>query len=1038
MASRNTASLFSFEVAVKTVFLKRAVVCRVPSISVRFLDYPHLELNLITDDELKKVKEYVANNPESTVRTPQILELQYSTGTYSFTQGKSCLIKTKLSELEEKLCEMPVYVMLLDVLPNISKLVASFALSLESTIRNIVRDVSETGIEVPSAQGERDVFPLYNLMGDKVGEMEMGVRLTSLGIMMLEHVSGISEPVPMNIENAPNVEHRNNVSSPKSKNDKASSPIPMSEVSINERSLVSGSLKSNRNNGNKENIKSNKVNFKEHSNISETTQTIKQKMLSKYVQIPTKPAQEALSSTENIFCPPALYYDRNSDAMERNFYQKQQRALSHKMQYKAETSLTMSDLESDEKEEIIIPSSVIYKSPSLHNKRFSSSHATQTEKTMPAGMSATLGNFPILKALVEEVVRLGLNEPRASDEPILENAKKELSSRPAQTKKPFKPFLAGSKTITRQPDKKQPLRFGLTNSMRLRMAMNKATIREREQYAEIPQEKSFRSSTKAAKKSKLGQTYTVKHKSALHSKRARMVNTACGPDSSMYRRMPPKDVRQQTVYLGRMAGYEEATDLDVPSMGHLTSESRYEASREKDDEKVNDGIEDLMIVKELGTPRAHSRQSQRSIEIHLPTASTEFTLGKDDEDADWESTFSDKEKLIKKNKIEREKIEKVGFYSPPESSNEKLLSEPKNEESTAESDDKFGATEASASEQYKYSDDFEDDKTWSATRTPSAVTPINSTMIIKEEDEEEEESTKGKDEPIPPFQSKSFDSTITTTRTSDFTDSYGEEIIKQIGDLRSASGQKLTSSDEGVDSSSISKGSIVTALMKKKPETSEMKVGKIIVPGPIPSDSPVIQSINTESGSTEQFPMPEKHSLTAKSSHHLKKKTQKKEVHLPKTIKEAPTSSKRSSNHPPPPKPSRMTPSPPSTRRFSPISSPESSKERMRRMYHHPGRRNRPTSSGSGSSDFEKPVSPIRRSDSVSSYQPSEISDISNVRLSEDLENLSDILSEETNSQSSAKYIRKTSKNKNLPSDGPKTYFGKPKLDPNTKLGYTT
>nr|XP_039248034.1 uncharacterized protein LOC120325922 [Styela clava] len=1028
MATSETASLFSFEVAVKTVFLKRAVVCRVPSISVRLLDYPPLDLNLITDDELQKVKDYVENNPDSTIKTPQILELQYSTGTYSFTNGKSCLIKMKITELGESLCSIPVYVMLMDVLPKTPRLVASFALSLENAIRKIVRNVSETGIEVPSADGERDVFPLYNLMGNKVGEMEMGVRLTSLGVMMLQHVSGISEPIKL--ENSPIISKKS-LSTSKKINDRASSPI--FDIHAPEKSQVTKSIKFD-DDGNKENVKSYKVNnSKEKLLSSEATQTSKRNMPLKYVQIPIQPTREALGSTENIFCPPALYYDRNSDDIERSYYKKQKQAILHKVQYRPETSLTMSDLDNNERNKIIIPSSVVYKSPSRNG--FVSSHATQTEKGVSAGISSSLNDFPILRALVEEVVRLGLNESKPPETPVPNVQDMKKTTLPVQTKKSVKPFLAGSKTIKRQPDRKQPLKFGLTNSMRLRMAMNKTTIRERDQYVFTPERKPLRSSMKSVKQSNLGQTYTIKQQFAAGSKHVKMITTASGPDSSMYRRMPAPNVQQQTVYLGRMAGYEEATDMDVPSMGHLTSESRYEQSLDKDEKEVDVGIEDLMIVKDLGTPRAHSRQSQRSIEIHLPTASTEFTLGKDDDDADWESTSSDKEKLFKKNKIEEEE-EEAGFHTPPEYPNEQLKDE-RYMKLAMETDEKQAASDVSVSERYRYSDDFEDDKTWSANRTPSALTPINSTMIIKEEDEEEEEeSTEEKRKPIAPFPSKSFDSTITTTRTSDFTDSYGEEIIKQVGELRSASAQRLTtSSDDAIDTSSVSKGSIVTALMKKKSDPRDVKVGNITVPGPIPSDSPIIQSINTESGSTEQFPLPEKHSLTSKSTKHSKKKSLKKEVHLPKTIKEPP-SSKRGINQPPPPKPSRMTPSPPSTRRFSPISSPESSRERIRRIYHHPGRKTRPTSSGSGSSDFEKPVSPIRRSDSVSSYQPSDISDISNVRMSEDLENLSDILSEETDSQSGARYIQKPKID--MPSDGPKTYYGKPKLDPNTKLGYTT
>lgn len=437
-----------------------------------------------------------------------------------------------------------------------------------------------------------------------------------------------------------------------------------------------------------------------------------------------------------------------------------------------------------------------------------------------------------------------------------------------------------------------------------------------------------------------------------------------------------------------ITGYEEGTDLDVPSIDHATPEV--------DD----DYIEDLMIVKDLATPRAHSRQSQRSIEIHLPTASTEFTIGKDD-DPDWASTFSDKEKLYEKY---RNKV--VSDEDDPEIHTPSGSLEASRPESVTQVHKKVVTISQSleksdlGSDMYKYSDDFEDDKTWSANRTPTAVTPVASSLVVNEDELLHQDSLDN--------------NAVGTTNLTSIDHSYSSFPHK--------------SSDDAATSSE-SNGSVVTARttnsLNGKKRT--IKYGTTSVPEPIQCDSPVTQSIDTEKGD-RGFPDPSQISLTGKPSKKVETKEFKRDQ-IPKGSGDI--TGRAQKRDAPLPKPSRFTPSPP-TSRHSPMSSLESSRDKLRRVFRHPGRHHRHASSESFSSDFENPVSPVRRSDSVSSYVPSDLSEISNVRMSEDL---SDILSEDT--EDSQDESRSVKKKNYMPKDGPKTYFGMPKLDPSNKLAYT-
>lgn len=536
--SGENESLFSLEVAVKTIFLKQAIVCRVPKVSVKMLDYPPMELNLFTDDEFVKIKEIIEKEPETVAQSPQIMQFQHSTGTYVFTQGKSMLIKERLSQLEEQLLNIPIYIMIVDVLPSIPKLVASFALSLEGSIRKIVQSVSLNGIEFPCAHGERDIFPLYNLMGSKVGEAEMGVRLSSLGVNMLDHVSTIAKPQAHHPQ--PAVPFPMNCGAPHKVPKKTE---PFSDV----KDFKFEKPVNSKGDDNKENVGKSKILMK-----SGCTQTAFPKMISKSVQYPIFQSEDVLAN-ENVYCPPALYYDKRSEALENELYLKQH-IINAEAPHQHAQSITIADLQAYSPRKIRPPGSSIKFTPSQSQREKKDHVLHREEDRAPHDAASALADFPILKALVEEVTRLGCKEVSQPPKSKQKVEIKRVEDKRKTPKRGAKPKLAAlHKLSAKAPEPKGPLKFGLTNTMRLRMAMNMSkdpqnVSRSKPQRSRGTLKGSIISSAKSTS-DELKRTFIMK--TPRTTKPQKMVTTACGPDDSMYRRV---DVRPQTVYMGKMGG----------------------------------------------------------------------------------------------------------------------------------------------------------------------------------------------------------------------------------------------------------------------------------------------------------------------------------------------------------------------------------------------------------------------------------------------------------------------------------------------------
>ncbi|XP_027727125.1 microtubule-associated protein 10-like [Vombatus ursinus] len=112
-------------------------------------------------------------------------------GSFAFGRGKSCLFRLDAATLQRLLGVSPLYALLLTVPPGsptpAPKLLGSCSISLAPAARGLIRvgkGLSATG----ASQGHRGLYVLRDLMGEQVGQIYLGYRLTDLGSTLLGHI----------------------------------------------------------------------------------------------------------------------------------------------------------------------------------------------------------------------------------------------------------------------------------------------------------------------------------------------------------------------------------------------------------------------------------------------------------------------------------------------------------------------------------------------------------------------------------------------------------------------------------------------------------------------------------------------------------------------------------------------------------------------------------------------------------------------------------------------------------------------------------
>ncbi|XP_030412762.1 microtubule-associated protein 10 [Gopherus evgoodei] len=105
-----------------------------------------------------------------------------------FGRGKSCLFRLGPGPLRGLLRRAPLYALLLALPPGPgpARLLGSCCVSLAPAAEELLRPPQ--GGVAPDSRGRRGRYPLRDLMGERVGELALGYRLSSLGPALLGHL----------------------------------------------------------------------------------------------------------------------------------------------------------------------------------------------------------------------------------------------------------------------------------------------------------------------------------------------------------------------------------------------------------------------------------------------------------------------------------------------------------------------------------------------------------------------------------------------------------------------------------------------------------------------------------------------------------------------------------------------------------------------------------------------------------------------------------------------------------------------------------
>lgn len=192
MASFEGESLFSFEVAVEYLRIDVATVaCRFPAVAIRLLDFPTLLIPHLDKEEQDRIKAALLFDSygELPLKFKELLDAR---GNFQINKGKSCMFKFDLSTLHDHLHNVPLYAMITDLWNDGAKLVGVSTIPLSNIISKIKNDVQLKGLSYPSVHGDKDTYPVFNLMGSQVGVLSLGYRVLSLGRSLIPHIPSAS------------------------------------------------------------------------------------------------------------------------------------------------------------------------------------------------------------------------------------------------------------------------------------------------------------------------------------------------------------------------------------------------------------------------------------------------------------------------------------------------------------------------------------------------------------------------------------------------------------------------------------------------------------------------------------------------------------------------------------------------------------------------------------------------------------------------------------------------------------------------------
>ncbi|KAF0870444.1 microtubule-associated protein 10 [Crocuta crocuta] len=250
-----------------------------PAVAFRLLDFPTLLV-------------YPPDGPGAPAPEPR-------PGLVSFGRGKSCLFRLHPATLHRLLLRTPLYTLLLQLPPGrptpAPQLLGACSISLAAAALKVLGQAAASG----RSHAHRGSFPLHNQVGERIGDIALGYRLTDLGSSLLGH---LERPVATAGGGVERVEVSSQT--PREKQQPNSGPRPRDAA----KSLVSLKIPKAQ-----KDLK--EVAFGDKTNSLNTVSVEHSKTSSicsdssggRSVSPPNEEVTE-LDIEANIFCPPPLYY----------------------------------------------------------------------------------------------------------------------------------------------------------------------------------------------------------------------------------------------------------------------------------------------------------------------------------------------------------------------------------------------------------------------------------------------------------------------------------------------------------------------------------------------------------------------------------------------------------------------------------------------------------------------------------------------------------------------------------------------------------
>ncbi|XP_071962350.1 uncharacterized protein [Antedon mediterranea] len=669
-------TLFSLELDVEFVRVQASgVICRIPAVAFRLMDYPTLLLHHMSPVNVQRVKDTISENQPEGPMPSQLKELKDHRGNFVFKKGKSCLFKSNIDNLVGHLSNTPLYVMVLDMWPTVPKLVGNCSVPLQNTIQKIKADVERTGISVPTVHGVKDIYKVYSLMGSEIGYVSLGFKLLSLGAGLISHIPESSITKPVSSKTTADIAEKTVLPTPKQKENIVLQNLEELSI-VDERSRERETAKVT-------------------SNLLRSSSTQTRRRLVKprahtehkhYVHDAEKqPKDDDLGLfVSNTLCPPPLFFNSKCEDLQKKINQ-----TSKKKDSKPEPEESEDSSVGFVETHYIFPSDISQQSVRKVHRRNRSKPAVIDSKpqTQSVGVQSSPDvrsitsslinqNLPILAALMRELSVLQSNRPlvvqpshpshhqsvrtptvplRMNDEMVGVENESEKEDRLKHTDKVKD---ARNKRPT-SSKKKSKLTFGMTHSQKLRLQMNNP-----EQLKTLEKEESRQQKNNG----RMGSTY----KTLLTSQKEKGHRKGRDRFDAFAQEKDELESNKENETL-----YVQPRQRPVPaprqSKESLSSKSNTERTSEVKDEiqsymsvrgidKSTDQEESVNEENSCHSSKDQSEASSRIIEVHIPSVSNDEIF---DDESNITSDFTDQSEAgdITVNHVSPKKTVQVPGFS---------------------------------------------------------------------------------------------------------------------------------------------------------------------------------------------------------------------------------------------------------------------------------------------------------------------------------------------------------------------------------------